>query len=613
MCGIAGLASSTVPVDAVLLASMRDTMIHRGPDDTGAWMSADRRIGLAHRRLSVLDLSDSAHQPMCDPARGLSMVFNGEIYNFQELRGELESLGHAFRSTGDTEVALAAYAQWGWQCLDRLEGMFAIAIHDSARDALFLARDRSGEKPLYYRHHRHGFAFASELKALMADRTLRREVDPDALRDYLAYGYVIGARSMLRGVAKLPPAHCMTYKLRDNSLQLRRYWDLPPFETGRAATIDELCDELEVLLRQSVRRRLLADVPVGVMLSGGVDSSLIAALAAEVSGKRVKTFTASFPGAAREDEAPHARLVASHIGTEHTELRVDASSVDLLPELARQYDEPLADHSMVPTYALAREVRRQVTVALGGDGGDELFGGYSHYKWLLWMERARTVLPGTACRLVQSMASALPTGFRGRHYLTGLGAAGSEMVCSANMLFSRAESERMLGGAAKAAESPKGAHLRHEPSLLRSAASLDFRTYFPDDILVKVDRASMLASLEVRAPLLDRKVIEFAFRRVPDAFKVTLTERKRLLRRLAGRRLPRTLDLKRKQGFTPPLKSWFRGDWSGFLIEAVESSPFEKSFVRSLVRGERSGLANSRRLFALVMFELWRREYCPSV
>ena len=612
MCGIAGLASSTVPVDPVLLASMRDTMIHRGPDDRGAWISADRRIGLAHRRLAVLDLSASAHQPMGDAARGLCMVFNGEIYNFQELRGELESLGHAFRSTGDTEVVLAAYAQWGSECLDRLEGMFAIAIHDSARDTLFLARDRSGEKPLYYRHHGHGFAFASELKALMADRTLARDVDPDALRDYLAYGYVIGARSMLRGISKLPPAHCMTYKLRDNSIQLRRYWDLPPFETGRAATLDELCDELEVLLRRSVQRRLLADVPVGVMLSGGVDSSLITALAAEVGSKRVKTFTASFPGAAQFDEAPHARLVANHFGTEHTELRVDAATVDLLPELARQYDEPLADHSMVPTYALAREVRRYVTVALGGDGGDELFGGYSYYKWLLWMERARRLLPGAACRLVESMASALPTGFRGRHYLMALGAAGSDLIFSANVLFSRMESERMLGGSANPAASSKGAHLRPEPSLLRSATALDFRTYFADDILVKVDRASMLASLEVRAPLLDRKVIEFAFRRVPDALKVTLTERKRLLRRLAARRLPRRLDLKRKQGFTPPLKSWFRGDWRGFMMDAVESSPFEKSFVRSLVRGERSGLSNSRRLFALAMFELWRREYCLS-
>lgn len=594
---------------------MRDTMIHRGPDDTGAWISPDGRAGLAHRRLSVLDLSDCAHQPMGDAERGLWIVFNGEIYNFQDLRGELAARGHVFRSSGDTEVVLAAYAQWGPDCLDRLEGMFALAIHDRARDWLFLARDRSGEKPLYYRHHRLGFAFASELKALMADPSLAREVDLDALRDYLSYGYVIGGRSMLRGVVKLPPAHCMTYNLRDNSVRLRRYWDLPAFEAQTpAASIDELVDELEALLLQSVRRRLLADVPVGVMLSGGVDSSLITALAAAASSKAVKTFNVSFPGAPECDEAPYARMVARHIGTEHTEIRVDASSVDLLPELARQYDEPLADHSIVPTYALVRAIREHVTVALGGDGGDELFGGYTYYKWFLWMERARAVLPLPARRMMQSLAAALPTGFRGRHYLTGLGGPDSDLVFSANVLFTRLESERMLGGAAPAApESAKEAHLRRESSLLRSATALDFCTYFPDDILVKVDRASMLASLEVRAPMLDRQVIEFAFRRVPDAFKVTLTERKRLLRRLAQRRLPAALDLKRKQGFSPPLKSWFRGDWRGLMTDAVESSPFDKTFVRSLLRSERNGLANSRRLFAVAMFELWRREYCLSV
>jgi len=573
-------------------------------------------VCLAQRRLAIIDLSPGGHQPMADSSGELHITFNGEIYNFQDLRRELQQSGHRFRTSSDTEVILESYRKWGNQCVEHLNGMFAFALFDTRTRKLFLARDRAGEKPLFYRHDASGLVFASELKALMKDPAAPRKLQRSALHSFLAYGYVMGEMSILEGVKKLPPAHTLSYDVDANSLRLEQYWKLPTTRS-KPSSAEDLERELEELLKDSVRDRLVADVPVGLMLSGGLDSSLLTAFAAQIAGRQVKTFNVSFPGQGSFDEAPYARLVAKHFGTDHTELQAEPSSVDVLTELARQYDEPIADSSMVPMYALSRAIRQNVTVALGGDGGDELFGGYLYYNWLLWLEQARKWTPRFARQIVGSAAAAaLPVGFKGRQYLIGFGGNSSEILRSANVLFNADDRRKLLAdGLGESVLTPEDAKLSRtqaRSSLVRNAMYVDFGTYLPEDILVKVDRASMLSSLEVRAPYLDHRVVEFAFTRLPDSLRATRRERKLILRKIARRHLPPALDIKRKQGFSPPLKTWFKGKWGEFIRDVVsqaETCLFRPQFIADLLSGEKQGLPTGNRLFAIAMFELWRREY----
>jgi asparagine synthase (glutamine-hydrolysing) len=582
----------------------------------GAWWSTDHRVGLGHRRLAIIDLSPGGHQPMADATGTLHIVFNGEIYNFQDIRRELEARGHLFRSQSDTEVILEAYRAWGIDCLERLNGMFAFALHDASSSTVFIARDRAGEKPLYYRHADGSLAFGSELKALMEFPGFPRELDVDALNFYLAYGYVPGARSMLSGVSKLPAAHALVHDYRTDRMRIWRYWDLPAPFSGPVPAIDDLADELQALLADAVGRQLVADVPVGVLLSGGIDSSLVTAMAARASSRPVKTFTVSLPGHRSYDEGPYARLVAHQFGTEHHELVAEPASVELLPQLARQYDEPIGDQSIVPTYLVSRLIRQSATVALGGDGGDELFGGYASYSWVLRHQRARRYMPPTVRRIVSRSAAPLPVGFRGRTYLLSLELDTAMALAHANLFFDH-QTRLALAPALHASEAQAPEQFRiccasRGGSIIQQLTSADFRSYLPDDILVKVDRASMLTSLEVRAPFLDHRIVTFAFGRVPDAYRTTPVARKILLRHLARRLLPPALDLKRKQGFVLPLSTWFRGEW-GRLIEDVlhEADPtiFDRRVIHRLLARQRQGFSNAQRLFLLVMFELWRREY----
>lgn len=556
---------------------------------------------------------------MKDRADRLSITFNGEIYNFLEVRAELEALGHTFSTRSDTEVILAAYRQWGFEAVTKLNGMFAFAIHDRDRELIFLARDRAGEKPLFYWHSGSGFAFASELKALMKVPELRAAIDPRALNQFLAFGYIPGDSCILRDVRKLPQGCAMTYDLRNNSTTVWPYWTLPPPVNGQPASVEELVDELERLLLDSVRLRLIADVPVGVMLSGGVDSSLVTAMAARVSTKPVRTFNISFPGHGTFDEAPFARLVAEHFGTQHIELAAEPATVDLLPALARQYDEPMADSSMVPTYLVSRLIRREATVALGGDGGDELFGGYLHYEWVRRQDLIRRAVPKPLRTVVSQLARTLPVGLRGRNYLVGTARDIDWSIAHANLYFDAGMRRRLLSPARIAVdESPEREKtaFAHGRTAVQRAMAMDFRTYLVDDILVKVDRASMLTSLEVRAPLLDPRIIEFAYGRVPDRLRAWKGERKVLLRKLARRVLPPALDVTRKQGFSIPLHQWFRGDWGRYMREVLsETDPalFDRRVIESIIAGQERGLSNTHRIFALTIFELWRREYRLSL
>lgn len=617
MCGILGVVSNFPIEQRAWLLKGRDAMTHRGPDDAGEWWSDDKRVGLAHRRLSIVDLSPAGHQPMNDVTGNLTIVFNGEIYNYLDLKQELEGKGYRFKSHSDTEVILSAYLEWGTECLSRLNGMFAFALYDARLQKIFLARDRAGEKPLFYAHANGELRFASELKGLMADPAFNHSINFEALDCYLSMGYVPGEHCLIQGVNKLPPAHAILFDCAVGTIKVWRYWNLPEQDAFPAASQREeveLLDELEVLLEDAVRRQLVADVPVGVLLSGGVDSSLITAMAVRQSSK-VKTFTVGFPGFDKYDETPHARLIAQNFGTEHIELEAGDIGPDLLSVLARQYDEPMIDSSMVPTYLVSQMVRQHCTVALGGDGGDELFGGYAYYNRLLWSQQKFGWLPMALRKPLAIGGSLLPTGFKGRHTLQSLGSDFSRELPVVAAHFDPLARRQLLGGidfCSPVAEKIRGDRIPQATDLLQRITRMDFNNYLPEDILVKVDRASMLASLEVRAPLLDYRLIEFAFGRVPSSLKTTVNQRKILLKRLAACVLPPEFDLQRKKGFAIPLPDWLKsGAWRDMFYEVLldQQCLFDRNAVGLLLQGQDSGKHNSERLFGLMLFELWRREY----
>lgn len=623
MCGLVGIASLSPQTERTWLPAGRDALSHRGPDDAGEWWSADGRVGLAHRRLSIIDLSPAGHQPMSDATGMLTIIFNGEIYNFTELRTELAAKGAAFRSHSDTEVILAAYREWGTDCLSRLNGMFVFALYDARQRSIFLGRDRAGEKPLFYHLANGTLRFASELKALMVDPALPRYIDPESLDCYLAMGFVPGDRCILQDFNKLPPAHALRFDVNSGEVKVWRYWQLPNLEQSAAQKpVDEnaLLDELETLLEDAVRRQLVADVPVGVLLSGGVDSSLVTAMAVRAAAK-VKTFTIRFPGHGKLDETEHARLIARYFDTEHVEMEAQPSTADLLPLLARQFDEPMVDSSMIPTFLVSQLVRQHCTVALGGDGGDELFGGYEHYSRLLWMQSRLWLIPRPLRAVVPLAAERLlPVGLKGRNWLQGLGADIQQSLPLIASYFDATTRRRLMArhrGWCASAESVAKARVPQDHDLLQRATRMDFANYLPEDILVKVDRASMLNSLEVRAPMLDYRLIEFAFGKVPSHLKATTHDKKILLKRLTARLLPLEFDRQRKQGYSIPLAEWlkagaFRELFHDVLLD-TDVQWFDRGLIQSMLNGFDKGRSVADRLLCVVLLELWRREYSVCI
>ena len=620
MCGIVGVAASrsirSEYGDGVF-EKMRDTLYHRGPDFGGEWWSSDGQVGFGHRRLAIIDLSPSGRQPMLDSTKDLCIVFNGEIYNHVELRAELADKGHYFQTSSDTEVILIAYREWGYDCVSRLNGTFAFSIYDSRCKTIFLSRDRSGEKPLFYSTEKDKLVFASELKAILSLPSASKKIDKEALDCYLAMGFIPGDRCIVTGVNKLPPSHSLTFQIDTKQVHIWRYWQPPKLESELiyGCAEDQLLIELEELIEDSVRKQLVADVPVGILLSGGVDSSIVTAMAVR-SVPKVKTFTIRFPGYGEYDESDHARLIANHFGTEHIELDAAETTADLLPLLASQFDEPIVDSSMIPTYLVSKLIREHCTVALGGDGGDELFGGYSHYSRLLWTQRKTRYLPRNLGNLASRFAdSFLPLGFRGRVWLQSLECdLATDLPLLAAYFDPRSRKELMKnhGEWPIVAELIRKNRIPKTSDLLQRATRMDFENYLPEDILVKVDRASMLNSLEIRAPFLDYRIIDFAFGRVPSNLKTNTTNKKILLKRLTEKLLPKEFDRQRKQGFAIPLSDWLRSGSFRTLFREVlldDGCIFNKNSVNELLNGQDIGRFNGERLFSLVIFELWRRQY----
>ena len=592
--------------------------MHRGPDAAGSFWNEHGSVGLGHRRLAIVDLEDTGNQPMRDCSGRFVIVFNGEIYNYLEIKKELLKLGHTFQSTSDTEVILEGYKEWGDAILNKLNGAFAFALFDNNSNQVLIARDRAGEKPLFYSFENDIFYFSSEVKGLLKLKNNHPQIDTQSLDSFLTFGYIPGSSSMLKGVSKLEAGMALKFDISYHSFSLFRYWELPALEQNPNDSLDDLTDELKALLSESIKLQLRADLPVGILLSGGVDSSLIAALASQ-SSKDISTYTASFPQWGSYDESDHARVIAQKFGLTHTEVEVDLAEVNVIEKLAKQFDDPISDSSMIPTFLLTHEVKKYTTVVLGGDGGDELFGGYKHYDRLIWLSRFTDYSPYFLKLWINRFSSSLPVGFKGGNWLKAFGHSDKKTFPLLGEFFDHKSKSRLMQK--YPSFKPKGQDLLSgrmniEDDILQTATRFDFKNYLVEDILVKIDRASMLNSLEMRAPFLDFRVIDFAFSKVQSEFKANSTERKILLKSLAHKILPEEFNFQRKQGFTMPLKELLKaGDWRDYFYDNLlgNHSTFDKKFITSLFSSLKAGSNNQERLFSLLIFELWKKEYNVSI
>jgi asparagine synthase (glutamine-hydrolysing) len=621
MCGIAGLFLYSETVEGSrreILERMIRPLHHRGPDDEGFHLSGP--LGLAHARLSIIDLN-GGHQPIFNEDRTIAVVCNGEIYNHRELRRELEARGHRFATRSDTEVIVHLYEELGAGCVERLAGMFALAVADSRERRMLLARDRVGKKPLYLADDGRRLAFASELKSLRNAGMIGSEIDPEALDLYLAYGYVPTPWTIFRGATKLPAGHLAVCDSR--GMRIERYWDLS-FENVSDASEERLTSELEELLDGAVRARLESDVPLGAFLSGGIDSGTIVSFMSKAMDRPVLTHTVGFSDRGT-DEREDAAAVAAALGTDHLATEVRPDLRDVLPRIAWHFDEPFADPSAVPTWYVSRETRKRVTVALSGDGGDELFAGYkSRYGMALMEEKVRRMLPGGLRRGLLPLArvwprsARLPRPLRLGGFLANVAADRDRAYFSDRCHIPPRLRERLggIGGSRKfdpfVALEPHLARAPKEP--LARALYLDLKTWLTDDGLVKVDRMSMAHALEVRCPLLDHRIIEMAAR-VPSRLKMHDGQTKVLLRRVSERRLPKEILSRPKRGFAPPVTRWLREDLRDLsrdlLLDprSLSGELFDRKAVAGLLDDHGSGRLDAGwAIWTLLMLEVWGRE-----
>ncbi|NMT65230.1 asparagine synthase (glutamine-hydrolyzing) [Marinobacter orientalis] len=641
MCGIAGFWQSHLGHSLEVATRMGTVMESRGPDDAGAWVEESAGLGLSHRRLAILDLSPAGHQPMHSPCGRYALVYNGEIYNHEDLRRNLDSEGGGFdwRGHSDTETLLAALRHWGIEkTLKQLNGMFAFALWDSCEQELFLARDRMGEKPLYYGRSGEAFLFGSELKALKMHPGWKGEIDRDALALYMRHNYVPAPWSIYQGISKLPPAHFVVIRGKGRDIgEPRCYWDLAEVaEKGIASASggpEALEEELDLLLRDAVGCRMAADVPLGAFLSGGYDSTMVAAMMQAQSSRPVKTFTIGFHEEGY-NEATHARAVADHLGTDHAELYVkpeDAMAV--IPRLPSMYDEPFSDSSQIPTFLVSQLARKHVTVSLSGDGGDELFYGYDRYFRAdrIWgvlsrvpmplrrmMSAAASHAPGHS---IEWMMSLLPERMRISSFADRLPKLAELLTHSSGEAFYRelVSHAKHPGQLVLGAKEPDTLLSQPEllpqlPGLRERMMYLDMMTYLPGDILTKVDRASMAVSLEARVPLLDHRVLEFAWR-LPTEYKFRDGQGKWLLKQVLYRYVPREMMERPKMGFGVPVEHWLRGplrEWAEDLLNEsrlAEEGFFDPVPIRKMWQEHISGVRRWHyHLWDVLMFQAWLRE-----
>jgi asparagine synthase (glutamine-hydrolysing) len=630
MCGIAGFADSTfggrtsqgsprLDAEFNLVHRMCEVIRHRGPDDEG--IHVEPGIGLGMRRLSIIDLA-GGRQPIHNETRTIWVVFNGEIYNYRELRLELESLGHRFYTSSDTESIVHAYEQWGEDAFRRLRGMFGIALWDEPKRTLLLARDRAGQKPVHYAERGGRLYFGSEIKSLLAAGAVDPRLNLAALDHYLAFLYTPRDASIFEGVRKLPPAHFLRW--RDGRAEIKHYWQVAATETFRGSEAEAI-EALSGVLQDAVGSHMVSDVPLGAFLSGGVDSSAVVGMMARASSRPVKTFSIGFDDPAF-DELEHARTVARHFGTDHHEFVVRPDGLSILQDMIGHFDEPFADSSAIPTWYVSEIARRHVTVVLSGDGGDELFGGYDRYLPHPRVARfdRMAVVPGL--RKAAALAwPLLPHGAKGKNFLRHVSRDPAGRYLDSIAMFQPDErmalySRGVQASLAAHSEATLARHfdrfaaLPHDSRMMR----FDFETYLPEDVLTKVDRMSMAHSIETRVPILDNLVIDFAAA-LPAAFKIRNGRRKHILKETLKPMLPQGILDRKKQGFGIPLGTWFRGGLTGLFSDVLDAPRtrqrgyFEPAFVSRLLKEHlASERDHSLRLWQLLVFELWHRQYLDT-
>jgi len=628
MCGICGKFAfdSQAMVSPSLVKAMADSIRHRGPDDEGYYVAG--QIGLGFRRLSIIDLK-SGHQPLANEDDSIWIVFNGEIYNYQELRAFLLEKGHTFKTRTDTEVIVHLYEEFGPACLEKLRGMFSFAIWDQNAKTLFLARDRVGIKPLYYHLTGTALVFASEIKAILADPSVDREVAPEFIDRFLTFQYMPGEETLLKGIQKLAPGHYLLVK--DGQPVIRQYWDLQFAESAQDKSVEQAEAELLKLLSETVGQHMIADVPVGILLSGGVDSTGVLSLAADNTDKKIATFTVGFSGEHFADERPYARLAAKRYGTQHYEMTISAGDfAAFMPKYVWHMEEPVCEPPAIALYYVSKLARDHVTVLLSGEGGDEAFAGYSNYRNLVWLERIKrggpllnSALAGgmslgnslfgmsRLTKYVPLMQDRFPDYYYSRtsnpHRTTGNGLGG---VYSADF---RGAIDRDLSIEPMRALQSRVRGLNTLDAMLY----IDTKTWLPDDLLIKADKMTMANSIELRVPLLDHKVLEFAAS-LPSRLKLNGLKTKFILKKALSSRIPKEIRDRKKTGFPVPYESWLRTDLKDLVWDVLTDSRttnrgyFSKTAVEGLLRANSNGSDYSKAIFSLVSLELWQRTFLES-
>ncbi|MGC2764812.1 MAG: asparagine synthase (glutamine-hydrolyzing) [Candidatus Acidiferrum sp.] len=625
MCGICGklMLGNEATVSPELVKAMADTIYHRGPDDDGYYVSGP--IGLGFRRLSIIDLQ-RGHQPVSNEDGTVQIIFNGEIYNYQELRAFLLSKGHVFKTQSDTEVIVHLYEEFGPPCVEKLRGMFAFAIWNENTKTLFLARDRVGIKPLYYCLTDTSLVFASEIKAILADPSIAREIAPEMIDRFLTFLYVPGQETLLKGIRKLAPGHYLLVK--DGKAVVEQYWDLRFAETTRSQSLKDAEADLTSLLAEAVELHMIADVPVGVLLSGGVDSTGVLSLAAHGTDKAISSFTVGFSGGEVADERPYARLAAKTFGTRHYEMTISADDfAAFLPQYVWHMEEPVCEPPAIALYYVSKLARSHVKVLLSGEGGDEAFAGYSNYRNLVWLERIKrglSALNGAAARGLSFADSLL--------HLPGMAKYVPLMNDRfPNYYYSRTSNPYRYSGnrLGKVYSADFAQAIDHEHSLepvrelqahvrgqntLDAMLYIDTKTWLPDDLLIKADKMTMANSVELRVPLLDHKVLEFAAS-LPPSFKLNGFNLKYILKSVLSQKIPKEIRNRKKTGFPVPYESWLRNDLKSVVWDVLmdrrtlERGYFSKDGVEGLLRANSSGSNYSKEIFSLLSLELWQRTF----
>jgi asparagine synthase (glutamine-hydrolysing) len=632
MCGIAGFLDFKKRSDEITLKKMSSCLQHRGPDGEGVFFAKtnDAAIGLGHRRLSIIDLSSAANQPM--HYAGLHLVFNGEIYNYNEIRNELISLGHQLLTHSDTEVILHSWQEWGERCISKWHGMFTIALFDEKKKELICIRDRAGVKPFYYYFEDGLFLFGSELKSLVAHPGFKKEMNTDAVASFLQYGYISSPHCIYNCTYKLPPGHILRFDLSLNSMNVKQYWNVYDYYNKPKISIsfNEAVEETEKILSQSFLYRMVADVPVGVFLSGGYDSSCVTALLQKESTSKIKTFTVGSTDK-KIDEAPFAKKIAEHLGTDHTEYYcTPKEALDIIPDLPYYYDEPFADSSAIPTILVSRLARQKVTVALSADAGDEIFAGYNRYDYLLKHGKKLQAMPGVMRKAVASVMEAVSSenipyfnrqyNFHSRYQkLRNLLRDPSpfQMMKNLSQVFSVEEIGDLFNGRVVELRT---AHISDELlqkfyDPLSYMMAIDYQTYMVDDILQKVDRATMSVSLEGREPFLDQSIIEWAAT-LPNDYKYHNGIKKYILKEIVYKYIPKEIMERKKMGFAIPIENWLQGELKGLVQEYLSDEYlnkhglFNSEYIYNLTRSFFNGRKDLHlKIWYLLMFQMWHERW----